>query len=210
MSDRGLFLVLDGSEGGGKTTAISHIKEIFERAGKDVVVTREPGGTPLGESLREILLGHKQDGMCIDAETLMMFAARAEHIDKVIEPALAAGKILISDRFTSASYAYQAGGRQMSSSRISALEQWTQGDLRPDLTIILDVPFEVGLERAGKLGALDRFEKESVDFFSRVRESYLSQAISDAARFRVVDANNELFVVLSELTDIISDIINKG
>jgi len=186
------FITLEGIEGVGKTSNREYIRTLLEENGKQCVVTREPGGTPLGESLRELLLQHSDEHMSDDAELLLMFAARAEHINKVIRPALEAGKYVLCDRFTEATYAYQGGGRQLSVAKIADLEAWVQGDLRPDLTIILDAPVEVGRERAGKRSAPDRIETEKNEFFDRVRKAYLDLAKQHPERICTVDASLSL------------------
>ena len=183
------FITLEGIEGVGKTSNRDYIRALLEESGKQCIVTREPGGTPLGESLRELLLQHSDEQMSDDAELLMMFAARAEHIKKVIRPALEADQFVLCDRFTEATFAYQGGGRQLDVSKIADLESWLQGDLRPDLTIILDAPVEVGRERAGKRSAPDRIEKEENDFFERVRNAYLELANQHPERICIVDAS---------------------
>ncbi|MDH5612172.1 MAG: dTMP kinase [Gammaproteobacteria bacterium] len=183
------FITLEGIEGVGKTSNRDYILKLLEETGKQCIVTREPGGTPLGESLRELLLQHSKEQMSDDAELLLMFAARAEHIKKVIKPALDAGQYVLCDRFTEATYAYQGGGRQLSTSKIADLESWVQGDLRPDLTIILDAPVEIGRERAGKRSAPDRIETEKNDFFERVRNAYLDLAKQHPDRICTVDAS---------------------
>jgi dTMP kinase len=188
----GRFITLEGIEGVGKTTNLEYMRKLLEQAGTPCVVTREPGGTPLGEALREMLLEHKHAGMSSDAELLMMFAARAEHLDKIIRPALAAGNNVLCDRFTEATYAYQGGGRGINAKRIAELEAWVQGELRPDLTIILDAPVETGRQRAGQRSAPDRIEKEQNDFFERVRAGYLGLAGHYPERIAVVDASVEL------------------
>ena len=185
----GKFITLEGIEGVGKTTNREYIRSLLEQAGKPCVETREPGGTPLGEALREMLLEHKHAGMSSDAELLMMFASRAEHLHKVILPALEEGKNVLCDRFTEATYAYQGGGRGINENRIAELENWVQGELRPDLTIILDAPVETGRERAGRRSAPDRIEKEQNDFFERVRQTYLQLANHYPHRIAVVDAS---------------------
>ncbi len=182
------FITIEGVEGAGKTTSIDFIARYLETRGIDVVVTREPGGTRLGEEIRAILLAHRQDGMTADTETLLMFAARAEHLKQVIHPALTAGKWVLSDRFTDASYAYQGGGRGIAAQRIAVLEDWLQGELRPDLTLLLDLPVSLGLQRAGRRSTPDRFESEQLIFFERVREAYLQQARRHADRYRIIDA----------------------
>ena len=191
----GRFITVEGIEGVGKTTNIEFIEKLLRDAGKDVVMTREPGGTSLGEDIRELLLGHKHDGMSRDAELLLMFAARAEHIDKIIQPALDSGKWVLCDRFTDATYAYQGGGRGFDTAPIAALETLVQGSLRPELTLLLDVSVEIGLDRAGKRSEPDRFEKEKHDFFERVRQTYLKRAHADPARMKIIDASQPLDAV---------------
>ena len=187
----GLFVTLEGGEGAGKTTSLAFVRAFLEQAGKDVVVTREPGGTPLGEKIRELLL-HGRDDMHVDSELLLMFAARAEHLVRVIRPALAAGAVVVCDRFTDATYAYQGAGRGAADARIRVLEDWVQQGLRPDLTLLLDIPVERGLARAGERGAPDRFEREQVDFFERVRDAYLAAAAREPQRVRVIDAAQDI------------------
>lgn len=183
----GRFITLEGPEGGGKTTQLPSLTAYLQQNGIDVVQTREPGGTVLGERLRAILLDKTESAMCADSELLLMFAARAEHIEAVIKPALAAGQWVISDRFTDASYAYQGGGRGISNQRIGVLETWVQGDFQPDMTILLDVPEAVSLERASKRGEKDRFEDEALEFYTNVRRQYLMRAQAHNDRFRVVN-----------------------
>ncbi len=195
----GYFITVEGSEGVGKTTNINFIKEYLQAKGFKVTVTREPGGTALAEEIREILLNHRQDNMADDVELLLMFAARAEHLEKIIYPALKRGEYVISDRFTDATYAYQGGGRGISSERIAELENWVQGDFRPDLTLLLDAPVSVGLERAGKRGELDRFESEKADFFERVRQTYLDRARKVPQRFHIIDAARPLKEVQAQI-----------
>lgn len=184
----GLFITLEGGEGAGKSTQLFAVADWLRRRGRDVVVTREPGGTALGEKIREIVLHHSNE-MTVDAETLLMFAARAEHVAEVIQPALSAGKTVLCDRFTDATYAYQGGGRGLTATRIAQLERWVQGNLRPHLTILLDVPVAVGLRRASARGAPDRFEREHQDFLERVRAAYLARAAAELGRIKVVDAS---------------------
>ncbi len=188
----GKFITLEGIEGVGKTSNLGFIRAQLEAAGKPCITTREPGGTELGESLRAILLGHSDQNMSADTELLLMFAARAEHIDKVIRPALDAGEYVLCDRFTEATYAYQGGGRQLGNEKIADLEQWVQDDLRPDLTIILDAPVSIGRARAGKRSAPDRIEKEKDDFFNRVRSAYRDMALRYPHRIALVDASQHL------------------
>lgn len=183
----GVFITLEGGEGAGKSTQVAAVQRWLERAGRNVLVTREPGGTDVGERIREVLL-HARGTMSVEAEALLMFAARAEHIARVIRPALDVAKWVVCDRFTDATYAYQGGGRGLAAARIALLEDWVQGNLRPDLTILLDVPTDIGLGRAGQRGVLDRFEREERDFFERVRKAYLAAAARDPKRIRIVDA----------------------
>jgi dTMP kinase len=186
------FITLEGIEGVGKTSNLRYIKELLEMSGHDCVVTREPGGTNLGEALRGLLLSHSDDNMSADAELLMMFAARAEHLSKVILPAIENSQTVLCDRFTEATYAYQGGGRMLDVDKISKLEDWVQGDLRPDLTVILDAPVEIGRARAGRRSEPDRIEKEHDDFFQRVREAYIELANHYPHRICLVDASVEL------------------
>ena len=199
----GRFITVEGIEGVGKTTNIEFIEQLLRDAGKEVVMTREPGGTSLGEDIRELLLGHKHDGMSRDAELLLMFAARAEHLDKIIQPALDSGKWVLCDRFTDATYAYQGGGRGFDTAPIATLETLVQGSLRPELTLLLDVSVEIGLDRAGKRSEPDRFEKEKHDFFERVRQTYLKRAHADPARMKIIDASQPLDAVQVQLKETI-------
>ena len=196
---RGRFITLEGSEGSGKSTNLAFIHQYLQQSGLDVVLTREPGGTPLGESIRELLLDHRQSAMASDTELLLMFAARAQHLHELILPALDAGKWVLCDRFTDATYAYQGAGRGIDVARIAQLENWVQGELRPDLTFFLDLPVAQGLARAGERSVPDRFEREQVDFFERVRQGYLKQAGQEPQRYRVVDASLTLDAVQSQL-----------
>lgn len=203
MQPRGSFITIEGIEGGGKSTHLALVRSLLEAAGKSVVVTREPGGTTLGEEVRELLLDHRHEGMASDAELLLMFAARAEHLHRVIRPALAEGRWVLCDRFTDATYAYQGGGRGLAEERVAALEAWTQGELRPSLTLLLDVPVAVGLERAGGRALADRFEQERHEFFERVRACYLRRAEHEPARFRVIDARPPLAQVQAEIREVV-------
>ncbi|MDX1434783.1 MAG: dTMP kinase [Gammaproteobacteria bacterium] len=186
---RGRFITVEGIEGAGKSTQVAAIATFLEARGLGAVLTREPGGTPLGEAVRGLLLDPAFTGMAADAELLLMFAARAEHLARVIEPALAAGSWVVSDRFTDATYAYQGGGRGLDAARIAAVEDWVQGALRPDLTLVLDLPVETGLARIAARGGPDRFEGEDRAFFERTRAVYLARARAAPARYRVVDAS---------------------
>lgn len=188
ITSTGYFITVEGIEGVGKSTHLALIERHLRDAGCEVVMTREPGGTALGEAIRGLLLGHQFDGMASDTELMLMFAARAEHLDKVIIPAVKRGAWVVSDRFTDATYAYQGGGRGLDAARIAALESFVQGDVRPDATLLLDAPVELALGRAAQRGAQDRFEKEQANFFSRVRQVYLDRARREPARFRIIDA----------------------
>ena len=195
------FITLEGIEGVGKTSNLRFIKELLESSGHDCVVTREPGGTNLGEALRGLLLSHSEENMSADAELLMMFAARAEHLSKIILPALDNNKTVLCDRFTEATYAYQGGGRLLDVDKISELENWVQGELRPDLTIILDAPVEVGRARAGKRSEPDRIEKEQDDFFQRVRDAYIELANQNPHRICLIDASVGLDAVQQQIRE---------
>ena len=196
MTNKGKFITLEGIDGAGKSTQLIWLTEYLQACGLTVQVTREPGGTPLGEQLRELLLDNKQT-MHLETEALLMFAARREHLDKVILPALARGDWVISDRFTDASFAYQGGGRQMAHSRLETLEQWVQGELQPDLTLYFDVPVELGRARVSCIKSADRFEKEQADFFRRVREAYLDRAQKYPQRIQLIDASQSMEAVQS-------------
>jgi dTMP kinase len=206
---RGRFITLEGGEGAGKSTNLEHVHQILVDAGLDVVLTREPGGTPLAEKIRDLLLDHKQTRMADDTELLLMFAARAQHLHEKIIPALEAGQWVLCDRFTDASFAYQGGGRQMDKSRIEMLEQWVQGELQPDLTLLLDIPVEQGMARAGARGELDRFEREQQDFFVRVRQAYLQRAEAAPGRFRIIDASQPLDVVKVQISSVMQTFLGR-
>lgn len=199
----GRFIVVDGGEGAGKTTQLAFMHAFLERAGKRVISTREPGGTALGEAVRALLLDHRHGGMALTAETLLVFAARAEHLERVIRPALAAGHWVLCDRFTDATYAYQGGGRGLPSADIAVLEGWVQGDFKPDLTLLFDLPVAVGLERAGRRSAADRFEREQAAFFERVRAVYWERARQHPERYRIVDADRSLDAVRAEVETVL-------
>ena len=201
---KGKFITVEGIEGVGKTTNIDFIHQRLQAAGRDVVLTREPGGTPLAEAIRGLLLDSAYTGMDSTCELQLMFAARAEHLAKVVWPALDQGQWVLCDRFTDATYAYQGGGRGIDSGVIARLEELVQGDFRPDLTLLLDVPVEIGLARAGKRGALDRFEQEKVAFFERVRNAYLEMAQRSPGRYRVIDASLPLNDVQNQIAATLS------
>ena len=207
----GRFITLEGGEGVGKSSNLDYIRGYLEAAGKSVVVTREPGGTTLGEQVRALLLDHRHDGMSADAELLLMFAARAEHLARVIRPALSEGKWVLCDRFTGATYAYQGGGRGIDAERIAILESWVQGVLRPDLTLLLDAPVAVGMARAGRRAEeADRFEREQMAFFERVRQTYLEQAKRFPERYCVIDAGQALTTVQRQLKQELDSFIQRS
>lgn len=186
---RGRFITVEGIEGAGKSTHLAAVRDLIEQAGHRVVLTREPGGTVLGEAVRDLLLRTDAGPMSADAELLLMFGARAEHLTRVIRPALSAGDWVLCDRFTDATYAYQGGGRGIPEERIAVLERWVHGDLQPDLTLLLDLPVATGLARVARRGAEDRFEREEQSFFERVRATYQARAKRFPERFRVVDTD---------------------
>ncbi len=204
------FITVEGVEGAGKTTQFAFIRDFLEAAGKRVLLTREPGGTVLGEEIRTLLLGHRQEGLASDTELLLLFAARAEHLRQVIRPALAAGTWVLCDRFTDASYAYQGGGRGIAPARIAVLEDWVQGPLRPDLTVLFDLPVEQGLVRVGRRGQADRFESEAPAFFQRVRNAYLNLAAQHPQRYRIVNANRSVTAVRSEVAAILQTFLEAA
>jgi dTMP kinase len=210
----GKFITLEGGEGAGKSTALAFIAQQIRHHGIELVLTREPGGTPLGEKLRDLLLDYKNDQMCDDTELLLMFAARAQHLAQVIEPALQANQWVLCDRFTDATYAYQGGGRGIDLQRIAQLEQWVQGNRRPDLTLLLDVPVEIGLQRITTRketqGQRDRFERERDSFFNKVRQTYLARARQYPKQYRIIDASQSLDTVQQQLQQVLSTYINKN
>lgn len=199
----GLFITLEGMDGAGKSTHIPTILQLLAVRGREVVSTREPGGTPLGEALRELLL-HQE--MHVETESLLMFAARAEHLQQVILPALQRDAIVLSDRFTDASYAYQCGARGLPLQKMQQLEQWVQGSLQPDVTLLFDVPVEVSLQRLAGARTPDKFEAQGAEFFARLREQYLARAAQYPQRFRVIDANRSLEEVKKSVEEIISSL----
>ncbi len=186
---------------------MAFIADQLQQSNIDFIQTREPGGTPLAEDIRELLLQPRTESVAENAELLLMFAARAQHIDQVIEPALSQGKWVLCDRFTDATFAYQGGGRGVAMQKIAELEQWVQGELRPDFTILLDAPIALGMERANKRGELDRFEQEQQDFFEKVRTAYLELATAYPQRYRVVDAAQFLEQVQIDINTIVTEMI---
>ncbi|MES2502080.1 MAG: dTMP kinase [Pseudomonadota bacterium] len=206
MSDikqKGKFITLEGMDGAGKSTHIPMIVELLEARGVEVVSTREPGGTPLGEKLRALLL---HETMHPETETLLMFAARREHIANVIEPALARGAYVLSDRFTDATYAYQCGAKGVLPTKIEQLETWAQGDLRPDATLLFDVPVEISLQRLASAREPDKFERENAQFFEKLRQAYLQRAAENPHIFHIIDANQSIDKVKVLVKEIIATI----
>lgn len=194
------FITFEGVDGAGKSTHLAWFADALRQRGPDVLVTREPGGTPLGEQLREILLNQP---MSIGTEALLMFAARLEHIEQVIKPALHADKWVISDRFSDASFAYQGGGRGMDWDKLSQLEQWVHPDLQPDLTLFFDVPVEVARQRLANNTSLDRFEQEQADFFERVRAGYHKRVLQNPQRYWVIDAAQPMDIIKQKLKEVL-------
>ncbi|WP_248919260.1 dTMP kinase [Pseudomonas entomophila] len=205
----GLFITLEGPEGAGKSTNREYLAARLREQGVDVVMTREPGGTPLAERIRELLLAPSEETMAVDTELLLMFAARAQHLAQVIRPALARGAVVLCDRFTDATYAYQGGGRGLSVERIAILESFVQGELRPDLTLVFDLPVEVGLARAAARGRLDRFEQEGQAFFEAVRQAYLQRAGQQPQRYSLLDAAQPLEAVQRAIDALLPGILER-
>jgi dTMP kinase len=203
----GKFITLEGGEGAGKTTCLKHIEKRIKEAGIELCVTREPGGTRTGEKIREILLDRGNFDILDDTELMLMFAARSQHLNELIRPALVAGTWVLCDRFTDATYAYQGGGRGISQQRIADLELWVQKGLKPDLTLLLDLPVDVGLERAGKRSTPDRFESEDIYFMQRMRSTYLDIASREPERVKVIDSSQALGNVLSQVDSMLDDLL---
>jgi dTMP kinase len=203
MSTRGKFITLEGVDGAGKSTHLDFVAGWLRQKGREVVVTREPGGTPLGETLRELLL---HQNMAPDTELLLMFAARQEHLAALILPALARGAWVLSDRFTDASYAYQCGGRGIATERVAALEAWVQHGFQPDLTLLFDVPPEVAEARRSAARVADRFEREADSFFARVRNAYLDRARAEPSRIRVLDARQGIAELQAEIGRLLQEL----
>ena len=205
----GLFITLEGPEGAGKSTNRDYLAMCLRAAGIEVLLTREPGGTPLAERIRELLLAPSDEPMAADTELLLVFAARAQHLAQVIRPALARGCVVLCDRFTDATYAYQGGGRGLPMVRIAALENWVQDDLRPDLTLLFDLPVEQGLARAAARGRLDRFEQEQRSFFEAVRQTYLQRAALAPQRYRLLDASQSLQQVQAAIDGLVPMLVER-
>lgn len=199
MKERGRFITFEGIDGAGKSTQIQVVADTLRARGIELVITREPGGTPLAETLRTLVLNEPMDAA---TETLLLFAARSDHVERVLRPALAAGRWVLCDRFTDATYAYQAGGRGMPAERIAALEQWVHPDLQPDLTLLFDVPPEVAAQRLTQARPADRFESEQTGFFDAVRRQYLERAATFPERFFVVDSTASPADIREQLTNL--------
>lgn len=195
------FITFEGVDGAGKSTGLDWFVDTLRQRGIDLLVTREPGGTPLGEQLREILL---KQPMHAETEAMLMFAARREHVEQVIRPALQRGTWVISDRFSDASFAYQGGGRGVPLAKLEQLEQWVHGDLQPDLTLLFDIPIEVARQRLANNVSLDRFEQERGEFFERVRQAYLARAAKTPQRFAVIRAEKTMAEVQQQLANIVA------
>ncbi len=205
----GRFITLEGIEGVGKTSNIAYVQCLLKDKSIPVLLTREPGGTALAENIRQLLLDKEQESITEQTELLMMFAARAQHIKHVINPALEQGIWVICDRFTDATYAYQGGGRNMALSAIQWLESFVQADLRPDLTLLLDAPVHLGMQRVVQRGKLDRFESEKVAFFEKVRQAYLTIAKQQPERVKIIDATQSLGNVQYQISNILSPFIHE-
>jgi dTMP kinase len=206
---RGRFITIEGIEGVGKSTNIDYLARLIEDHGERVLKTREPGGTPIAEDIRRLLKEHRDEPLPDVAELLLMFAARSINVDNVIRPALDGGTWVISDRFTDSTRAYQGGGRGFSSDSIEWLADFVHGDLRPDLTILLDAPVEVAMQRAERRGDRDRFEVEKNDFFRRVRQSYLELAEREPERFAIVDCSKDLAIVQAAIAESVGPLLSN-
>lgn len=209
MTQRGRFITLEGSEGAGKSTLARTVQKWLKAKNHKVIITREPGGTPVAEELRTLLLDTRNRGLCDTAELLLMFASRAQHINELIEPKLKAGWDVVCDRFSDASYAYQGGGRKMGFALIETMEKVVHPDLQPDLTLLLDLPAQVGLERANKRGSPDRFENERIAFFHRVRKAYLRRARKYPGRFAIIRANQPLGKVKADTIKVLKERLDR-
>ena len=205
---RGKFITVEGIEGVGKSTNIEFLSKLIEKEGFDVLVTREPGGTPMAERIRQMLLEHGDEPLPDIAESLLFFASRSLHIDNAIRPALAAGTWVVCDRFTDASRAYQGVARGLGLDKINRMAQWVQGDLEPDLTLLLDAPVATGMQRTKQRGAADRLDSEEAAFYERVREGYLGLAAAEPQRFAVIDASREITQVQADITRAMARLIN--
>ena len=210
MTRRGQFITFEGTEGVGKSTQLANAASTLDALGVECVVTREPGGTPMAESIRELLLAPRDEPVNETTELLLMFAARAQHLHTRILPELEAGRWVLCDRFTDATFAYQGGGRGVPADRIALLESLVQGTVRPDHVILLDAPVETGMTRARHRGDLDRFEQEAVAFFERIRETYLARAASAPGRYHIVDASQPIETVSDEVAGLLRSLVNRA
>ncbi len=198
-NNKAMFITLEGSEGVGKTTSLNFVKGFVESLGHKVLVTREPGGTPLAEEIRNVLLAERDETVNTDTELLLMFAARCQHVEQVIKPALSQGTWVICDRFVDASYAYQGGARGLGFDRIAELEQWALKTFKPELTILLDMSVKEGIARTKKRGKADRFETEKIEFYEKIRQAYLKRAKQEPTRIQIIDAAPEQELVQQSL-----------
>lgn len=210
MISRGQFITFEGTEGVGKSTQLANAADTLKALGVDYIVTREPGGTPMAESIRELLLAPRGEPVNDMTELLLMFAARAQHLHTRILPELEAGRWVLCDRFTDATFAYQGGGRGVPAERIAQLENLVQGSFRPDQVILLDAPVETGMTRARHRGELDRFEQEAVAFFERIRQTYLERAAADPGRYHIVDAAQPLEAVSRDVTSLVQGLVHRS
>ncbi len=210
MTRRGQFITFEGTEGVGKSTQLANAASTLDALGVECVVTREPGGTPMAESIRELLLAPRDEPVNETTELLLMFAARAQHLHTRILPELEAGRWVLCDRFTDATFAYQGGGRGVPADRIALLESLVQGTVRPDHVILLDAPVETGMTRARHRGDLDRFEQEAVAFFERIRETYLARAANAPGRYNIVDASQPIETVSDEVAGLLRNLVNRA
>ena len=210
MTGRGQFITFEGTEGVGKSTQLANAAATLKALGVDYTVTREPGGTPMAESIRELLLAPRDEPVNDMTELLLMFAARAQHLHTRILPELEAGRWVLCDRFTDATFAYQGGGRGVPAERIALLENLVQGSFRPDQVILLDAPVETGMTRARHRGELDRFEQEAVAFFERIRRTYLERAAADPGRYHIVDAAQPLEAVSRDVTSLVNRLARRS
>lgn len=205
---KGIFITLEGTEGVGKSSALHYLENFFQQLQLKTITTREPGGTIIAEKIRSILLSEHEEKMCSDTELLLMFAGRAQHLDRVIKPALLQGHIVLCDRFTDATYAYQGGGRGIPQQRIGVIEQWVQKDLQPNLTLLFDAPVELGLNRISSRHVKDRIEQERNEFFERVRSAYLERAYQHPERFKIIDATLPLVEVEQNLHTVMQEFLS--
>ena len=210
MRVRGQFITFEGTEGVGKSTQLTNAADTLAGLGVDYIVTREPGGTPMAEAVRELLLAPRDEPVNEITELLLMFAARAQHLHTRILPALEQGQWVLCDRFTDATFAYQGGGRGVPEERIALLETLVQGDIRPDHVIVLDAPVDTGMARARKRGDLDRFEQEDLEFFQRIRETYLARAIAQPPRYHVIDAARPLAEVSGQVSGLLNHWLSRS